>query len=79
MDKTPINIVVIVHADSGKKTTTGQLISKCDHIYHMSECAIEKEWPVKRDFGTAKFCVSVETPGHRDLIKNVITGTSQVN
>uniref|UniRef100_A0A667I650 Tr-type G domain-containing protein n=1 Tax=Lynx canadensis TaxID=61383 RepID=A0A667I650_LYNCA len=29
-EKTHTNIVVIVHVDSGKSTTTGHLIYKCD-------------------------------------------------
>ena len=42
-EKTHINIVVIGHVDSGKSTTTGHLIHKCDGIDKRTTEKFEKE------------------------------------
>ncbi|EPY74311.1 eukaryotic translation elongation factor 1 alpha 1-like protein [Camelus ferus] len=68
-EETHINIMVIRHVDSGKSTTTGHLIYKCGGINKRTIGKFEKE-AAKMERAPSR---------HRRFIKNIITGTSQVD
>ncbi|KAF7469094.1 Hypothetical predicted protein [Marmota monax] len=73
--------LIIAHVDLGKSTTTGHLIYKCGGIHKRTIEKFEKEATEmgKGSFKYAWVLDKLKAERHRDFIKNMITGTSQVD
>lgn len=79
MDKEHISVAIIGHVKSGKSTVAANLLYKCGST-ESDKPICELNRNTIRTFETMKYTYTmIDTPGNRNFIKNMITGTSQAD